>query len=59
MVGDIATQGERLQGVLSWRDSRATSLFTMFTLSVAVTLYLLKRQLNLVWLLELLKNVVY
>ncbi|XP_049368746.1 FT-interacting protein 1 isoform X1 [Solanum verrucosum] len=39
VVGDIATQGERLQGVLSWRDPRATSLFIMFSLFAAVTLY--------------------
>nr|XP_016487077.1 PREDICTED: protein QUIRKY-like [Nicotiana tabacum] len=39
VVGDIATQGERLQGVLSWRDPRATSLFIMFSLFAAVMLY--------------------
>lgn len=39
VVGDIATQGERLQSVLSWRDSRATSLFIMFCLCAAVVLY--------------------
>ncbi|KAM7476694.1 hypothetical protein LguiB_023937 [Lonicera macranthoides] len=39
VVGDIATQGERLQSVLSWRDPRATSLFIMFCLCAAVVLY--------------------
>ncbi|KAJ8565658.1 hypothetical protein K7X08_008234 [Anisodus acutangulus] len=39
VVRDIATQGERLQGVLSWRDPRATSLFIMFSLFAAVMLY--------------------
>ncbi|KAJ8451630.1 hypothetical protein Cgig2_018264 [Carnegiea gigantea] len=40
VVGDIATQGERLQSLLSWRDPRATSLFIMFCLCAAVVLYM-------------------
>ncbi|KAK2993624.1 hypothetical protein RJ640_028968 [Escallonia rubra] len=39
VVGDIATQGERFQALLSWRDPRATSLFIMFSLCSAVVLY--------------------
>ncbi|XP_065856235.1 FT-interacting protein 1-like [Euphorbia lathyris] len=39
VVGDIATQGERLGSVLSWRDPRATSLFVMFCLCTALVLY--------------------
>ncbi|KAG0469011.1 hypothetical protein HPP92_018339 [Vanilla planifolia] len=39
VVGDLATQGERLQGVLSWRDPRATALFVAFCLVAAVVLY--------------------
>ncbi|KAJ9158728.1 hypothetical protein P3X46_024288 [Hevea brasiliensis] len=39
VVGDIATQGERLGSLLSWRDPRATSLFIMFCLCAAVVLY--------------------
>ncbi|KAL8456443.1 hypothetical protein ACS0TY_034595 [Phlomoides rotata] len=39
VVGDIATQCERIQGVLSWRDPRATSVFLVFCLCVAVALY--------------------
>ncbi|XP_051123851.1 FT-interacting protein 1-like [Andrographis paniculata] len=39
VVGDVATQGERLHSVLSWRDPRATSLFVVFCLCAAVTLY--------------------
>ncbi|PKU69140.1 FT-interacting protein 1 [Dendrobium catenatum] len=39
VVGDLATQGERLQGVLSWRDPRATALFVLFCLVAAVALY--------------------
>ncbi|XP_047335170.1 FT-interacting protein 3-like [Impatiens glandulifera] len=39
VVGDMATQGERFQSLLSWRDPRATSLFVMFCLLAAVVLY--------------------
>ncbi|PWA82850.1 C2 calcium-dependent membrane targeting [Artemisia annua] len=39
VVGDIASQGERLQGLLSWRDPRATVIFMMFCLVAAFVLY--------------------
>ncbi|PON87917.1 Phosphoribosyltransferase [Trema orientale] len=39
VVGDIATQGERFQALLSWRDPRATSLFIIFCLIIAIVLY--------------------
>lgn len=39
VVGDIATQGERFQSLLSWRDPRATSLFILFCFCAAVVLY--------------------
>ncbi|KAJ3698323.1 hypothetical protein LUZ61_002028 [Rhynchospora tenuis] len=39
VVGDIATQGERLQSLLSWRDPRATAIFVTFCLVAAVVLY--------------------
>ncbi|KAK3026776.1 hypothetical protein RJ639_040254 [Escallonia herrerae] len=39
VVGDMATQGERFQALLSWRDPRATSLFIVFCLTAAVVLY--------------------
>ncbi|WCJ22811.1 C2 calcium/lipid-binding plant phosphoribosyltransferase family protein [Euphorbia peplus] len=39
VVGDVATQGERLQALLSWRDPRATSIFVIFCLTAAVVLY--------------------
>ncbi|XP_057458066.1 FT-interacting protein 1-like [Lotus japonicus] len=39
IVGDIATQGERFQSLLSWRDPRATSIFVLFCLCAAVVLY--------------------
>ncbi|XVF81096.1 hypothetical protein PTKIN_Ptkin15bG0128900 [Pterospermum kingtungense] len=39
VVGDMATQGERFQALLSWRDPRATFLFVMFCLFAAVGFY--------------------
>jgi hypothetical protein len=40
VVGDLATQGERLQSLLSWRDPRATALFVLFCLIAAIVLYI-------------------
>ncbi|EHA8589113.1 FT-interacting protein 3 [Cocos nucifera] len=39
VVGDVATQGERLQLLLSWRDPRATMMFLIFCLLAAMVLY--------------------
>ncbi|PUZ49659.1 hypothetical protein GQ55_7G343900 [Panicum hallii var. hallii] len=39
VVGDLATQGERAQSLLSWRDPRATAIFIMLSLLAAVVLY--------------------
>ncbi|CAL5070957.1 unnamed protein product [Urochloa decumbens] len=39
VVGDLATQGERAQSLLSWRDPRASAIFVMLSLVVAVVLY--------------------
>ncbi|KAL3571983.1 hypothetical protein D5086_025887 [Populus alba] len=39
VVGDVATQGERVQALLSWRDPRATTIFLIFCLVVAIVLY--------------------
>lgn len=39
VVGDIATQGERVQALLSWRDPRATVLFVTLCLVAAIVLY--------------------
>ncbi|KAL8227900.1 hypothetical protein R6Q57_015484 [Mikania cordata] len=39
VVGDIASQGERVQGLLSWRDPRATLIFMVFCLVSAFVLY--------------------
>lgn len=40
VVGDMASQGERFQALLSWRDPRATFLFVNFCLFAAVGFYL-------------------
>ncbi|XP_062171881.1 multiple C2 domain and transmembrane region protein 5 [Alnus glutinosa] len=39
VVGDLATQGERFQSLLSWRDPRATTLFVTFCFIAAIVLY--------------------
>ncbi|MFS7903788.1 putative C2 domain, phosphoribosyltransferase, C2 domain superfamily [Helianthus anomalus] len=39
VIGDLATQGERFQSLISWRDPRATSLFVVFCLLAAIVLY--------------------
>ncbi|XP_057456229.1 multiple C2 domain and transmembrane region protein 5 [Lotus japonicus] len=39
VVGDLATQGERFQSLISWRDPRATTLFVTFCLIAAIVLY--------------------
>ncbi|OMO96732.1 C2 calcium-dependent membrane targeting [Corchorus olitorius] len=39
VVGDLASQGERAQALLSWRDPRATAIFIIFSLIWAVFIY--------------------
>lgn len=39
VVGDMASQGERVQALLSWRDPRATFLYLVFCLFAAVGFY--------------------
>lgn len=39
VVGDLASQGERVQALLSWRDPRATALFITLCLISALVLY--------------------
>ena len=39
VVGDIATQGERFQALVSWRDPRATTMFMVFCFVAAIVLY--------------------
>ncbi|KAL8144598.1 hypothetical protein AgCh_002967 [Apium graveolens] len=38
VVGDLATLGERLQSLLSWREPRATAVFVIFCLVAAIVL---------------------
>ncbi|XP_068663166.1 FT-interacting protein 7-like [Aristolochia californica] len=42
--GDLATQGERVQAILSWRDPRATGIFVIFSMLTALTLYVVPFQ---------------
>jgi len=39
VLGDFATQGERVQSLVSWRDPRATKLFIGVCLGITVVLY--------------------
>ncbi|XVF50177.1 hypothetical protein PTKIN_Ptkin04bG0074800 [Pterospermum kingtungense] len=39
VLGDFATQGERLQALVSWRDPRATKLFIGVCLAITLILY--------------------
>ncbi|KAM1795510.1 hypothetical protein ACFX11_035849 [Malus domestica] len=39
VVGDMASQGERFQALLSWRDPRATFVFVIFCLIATFVLY--------------------
>ncbi|CAM0904212.1 unnamed protein product [Alopecurus aequalis] len=39
VVGDVATQGERVRSLLTWRDPRATAIFTALCLVAGVALY--------------------
>ncbi|KAI5421711.1 FT-interacting protein 3 [Lathyrus oleraceus] len=40
VVGDLATQGERVQALVSWLDPRPSSMFMAFCLVSAVVLYM-------------------
>ncbi|CAL1368167.1 unnamed protein product [Linum trigynum] len=40
VLGDFATQGERAQALVSWRDPRATKLFIGVCLGITIVLYL-------------------
>lgn len=55
VVGDLASQLERAQAILSWRDPRATAIFIIFSLIWAVFIYVTPFQvvallLGLYWL---------
>lgn len=40
VLGDFATQGERVQALVTWRDPRATGIFVGLCFVVAILLYL-------------------
>ncbi|KAL5558272.1 hypothetical protein UlMin_034483 [Ulmus minor] len=40
VVGDLASQLERAQAILNWRDPRATAIFILFSLIWAVFIYI-------------------
>ncbi|KAK1413348.1 hypothetical protein QVD17_35120 [Tagetes erecta] len=39
VVGDVATQGERIQNLVTWRDPRATAMFLGFCFVLAAVMY--------------------
>ncbi|PIN06786.1 Ca2+-dependent phospholipid-binding protein Synaptotagmin [Handroanthus impetiginosus] len=39
VLGDFATQGERIQALVSWRDPRATKIFIGVCLAITIILY--------------------
>ncbi|XP_064948350.1 protein QUIRKY-like [Musa acuminata AAA Group] len=45
LLGDFAAQGERVQALVSWRDPRATRLFIVACLVVAVVLYVVPHKM--------------
>ncbi|XP_057445704.1 multiple C2 domain and transmembrane region protein 16-like [Lotus japonicus] len=40
VLGDLATQGERVQSLVTWRDPRATGIFVSMCLVAALIMYL-------------------
>jgi len=56
VMADLATQGERVQSLLSWRDPRATVLFVIFCfVAVIVTYFVPFRILMFIWLTYVLR----
>ncbi|KAJ3681488.1 hypothetical protein LUZ60_015977 [Juncus effusus] len=45
VAGDVATQGERFNALLSWRDPRATWIFIIFSLFLAIAVYVTPPQI--------------
>ncbi|CAL5201775.1 unnamed protein product [Lathyrus oleraceus] len=41
VMGDLATQGERVQSLISWRDPRATGLFLIFCVVAMILTYII------------------
>ncbi|KAJ0090029.1 hypothetical protein Patl1_14258 [Pistacia atlantica] len=48
LLGDSATQLERLWSLLSWRDPRATAMFTLFCLIAAIVIYFIPLRIMLI-----------
>ncbi|XP_061373560.1 FT-interacting protein 3-like [Gastrolobium bilobum] len=48
LVGDLATQGERFQALVNWRDPHATALFMAFCIVAAIVLYVTPFQFPIV-----------
>lgn len=56
MMADLATQGERVQALLSWRDPRATALFVIFCSVAVIVTYLVPfRILVFIWVTYMLR----
>ncbi|KAG5022060.1 hypothetical protein JHK85_018402 [Glycine max] len=56
MMADLATQGERVQALLSWRDPRATFLFVIFCFVAVIVTYLVPfRILMFMWVTYVLR----
>ncbi|KAG2301844.1 hypothetical protein Bca52824_030495 [Brassica carinata] len=47
VLGDLATQGERVKNLLSWRDPRTTFLLSMFCLVACGVIFLASMKLLL------------
>lgn len=44
VVGDVATQGERIQSLLCWRDPRATAIFQFIIVMVSIVVYFVPKK---------------
>ncbi|KAK7323270.1 hypothetical protein VNO77_26735 [Canavalia gladiata] len=56
VIGDLATQGERVQSLLSWRDPRATTLFVIFCIVAVIVTYLVPFHIIIfIWVTYLLR----
>ncbi|KAL2321234.1 hypothetical protein Fmac_030203 [Flemingia macrophylla] len=56
VMSDLTTQGERVQSLLSWRDPRATSLFSIFCFVAAfVTYFVPFRIMMVIWVTYVLR----
>ncbi|KAJ8424328.1 hypothetical protein Cgig2_003523 [Carnegiea gigantea] len=57
LLGDLATQMERLHSLLNWRDPRATALFVSFCLVAGIFVYLIRlRTMIIVFVLYILRH---